>query len=123
MPWGARKVTNPVPIVQTTPSYTKTAIDARVQGVVWLQAIVRKDGRVDTFKVVQGLGYGLDEQAIQEISTNWRFRPGMLNGKPVDVLATIEVQFNLREKQDPDSGRDRQMQDLEQMHRRRLHTN
>ncbi len=89
-------VTNPVPIVQTTPSYTQAAQDAKVQGVVWLQAIIRKDGNVDSFKVIQGLGHGLEEQAIREIETNWRFRPGRLNGRPVDVFATIEVQFNLR---------------------------
>ena len=89
-------VSNPVPIVQTTPSYTDDAIKAKVQGVVWLQAIIRKDGSVDSFKVLRGLGHGLEEQAIQEIATNWRFRPGTLNGNPVDVLATIEVQFNLR---------------------------
>ena len=89
-------VSNPIPIVQTTPSYTDDAIKAKVQGVVWLQAIIRKDGSVDSFKVLRGLGHGLEEQAIQEIATNWRFRPGTLNGNPVDVLATIEVQFNLR---------------------------
>ena len=89
-------VSNPVPIVQTTPSYTDDAIKAKVQGVVWLQAIIRKDGSVDSFKVLRALGHGLEEQAIQEIASNWRFRPGTLNGNPVDVLATIEVQFNLR---------------------------
>lgn len=89
-------VSNPIPIVQTTPSYTDDAIKAKVQGVVWLQAIIRKDGSVDSFKVLRALGHGLEEQAIQEIATNWRFRPGTLNGNPVDVLATIEVQFNLR---------------------------
>ena len=120
---GSKSVTNPIPLVQTTPSYTKAALVAEVQGVVWLQAVIRKTGKVDSFKVIQGLGHGLDEQAIQEISTNWRFKPGMLDGKPVDVLATIEVQFNLRGKQEPDNGRDRQMQHLEQIHLRRLRTN
>jgi TonB family protein len=89
-------VTNPVPIRQTIPSYTDDAIKAKAQGVVLLQAIIRKDGRVTDFKVLRGLGYGLEEKAIEEIATNWKFRPGMLNGRPVDVLATIEVQFNLR---------------------------
>ena len=93
---GSKQVTNPVPLVQTTPSYTKAALVAEVKGVVWIQAVIRKTGKVDSFKVIRGLGHGLDEQAIQEISTNWRFKPGMLDGKPVDVLATIEVQFNLR---------------------------
>ena len=81
--------------MQSTPSYTQAAIDAKVQGVVWLQAIIRKDGNVDSFKVIQGLGHGLEEQAIREIETNWRFRPGMFDGKPVDVLVTIEIQFNI----------------------------
>ncbi len=94
--YGESEVTNPVPIVQTTPSYTQAAQAAKVQGVVWIQAIIRKDGRLDCFKVIRGLGHGLDEEAIREIETNWRFQPGRLNGKPVDVLATIEVQFNLR---------------------------
>ena len=89
-------ITNPEPILQTKPSYTDDAIRAKVQGVVVLQAVIRKDGRVDRFKVVRGLGYGLEERAIQEIATRWKFRPGTLNGRPVDVLATIEVQFNLR---------------------------
>lgn len=86
----------PVPIVQTTPSYTDDAIKAKVQGVVWLQGTITKEGRVTDLKVLRGLGYGLEERAIQEIAANWRFRPGTVNGKPVDVRATIEVQFNLR---------------------------
>lgn len=89
-------VTNPQILVQTTPKYTDDAIKAKVQGVVWLQAVIRRDGSVSDFKVLRGLGYGLEEQAIREIATNWKFRPGTLNGRPVDVLATIEVQFTLR---------------------------
>jgi protein TonB len=89
-------VTMPQILQQTTPSYTDDAIKSKVQGVIILQAVIRKDGTVDSFKVLRGLGYGLEEKAIQEIATNWRFRPGTLKGRPVDVLATIEVQFNLR---------------------------
>lgn len=89
-------VTNPVLVTQTIPSYTDEAIKAKAQGVVLLQAIIRRDGSVTDFKVLRGLGYGLEEKAIEEIATNWKFRPGTLNGRPVDVLATIEVQFNLR---------------------------
>lgn len=89
-------VTNPVVVNQTIPSYTDEAIKAKAQGVVLLQAIIRKDGRVTDFKVLRGLGYGLEEKAIEEIASNWKFLPGRYNGRPVDVLATIEVQFNLR---------------------------
>jgi TonB family protein len=89
-------VSNPIVLVQTTPSYTDEAIKGKVQGVVFLQAVIRKDGRADSFKVVRGLGYGLEESAIKEIAANWRFKPGMRNGRAVDVLATIEVTFTLR---------------------------
>lgn len=89
-------VTNPVVLVQTTPKYTDDAIKAKVQGVVFLQAVIRKNGRADSFKVIRGLGYGLEESAIREIATNWKFKPGMKDGREVDVLATIEVTFTLR---------------------------
>jgi len=88
-------VTNPQLLVKTTPSYTDDAVKAKVQGVVLLRAVIRKDGSVTDLEVLRGLGYGLDEKAIEEIATKWKFRPGTLNGKPVNVLATIEVMFNL----------------------------
>ena len=93
---GSGGVTMPQILQQTTPSYTHDAIEAKVGGVVILQAVIRKNGRVDNFKVLSGLGYGLEEKAIQEITNNWRFRPGTLHGRPVDVSTTIEVQFNFR---------------------------
>ncbi|MFZ0426528.1 MAG: energy transducer TonB [Acidobacteriota bacterium] len=89
-------VAAPVIIQQTMPAYTDEAIKAKAQGVVLLLATIRKDGRVTDFQVVRGLGYGLEEKAIEEIAANWRFRPGTKDGRPVDVRATIEVQFNLR---------------------------
>lgn len=88
-------VTNPVLLVKTTPSYTDEAVKAKVQGIVLLRAVIRKDGSVTDIEVLRGLGYGLDERAIEEIATQWKFRPGTLQGKPVNVLATIEVMFNL----------------------------
>ena len=59
-----------------------------------LQAIVRKDGKVDVLNLVRRLGLGLDENAIVALK-QWRFRPGMLNGKPVDVALNIEVRFTI----------------------------
>lgn len=88
-------VTNPTPIFMPLPMYTEAARKARVEGIVMLQAVVRKNGTVDSFRVVRGLGYGLDESAINTIATKWRFKPGTLNGQPVDVLANIEVSFRL----------------------------
>ncbi len=85
----------PVAIYQPLPAYTEEARKARAEGIVLIQAIIRKDGSVDSFKVLRGLGYGLDESAINTIATKWRFKPGTLNGTPVDVQANIEVSFRL----------------------------
>ncbi len=85
----------PIAIYQPLPAYTEEARKARAEGIVLIQAIIRRDGTVDSFKVLRGLGYGLDESAINTIATKWRFRPGTLNGTPVDVQANIEVSFRL----------------------------
>jgi len=77
------------------PAYTEEARKARVEGIVLIQAIVRKDGTVDGFRVLRSLGHGLDESAIHTIATKWRFKPGRFNGAPVDVQANIEVSFRL----------------------------
>ena len=95
-PMGYPGVVDPILLVKTTPTYTNEAIKAKVQGVVVLQALIRKNGRVDQASVLRGLGYGLEQQAIKEIVTNWRFRPATYQGNPVDLLATIEVTFSLR---------------------------
>ena len=63
-----------------------------------LQAVVRKNGTVDTFKLIRGPGHGLNEAAISTIREKWRFRPATLNGRPVDSRANIEVSFRLSEK-------------------------
>jgi protein TonB len=88
-------VTEPIPIYEPRPAYTEEARKARTEGVLVLQAIIRRDGTVDSFKVIKGLGYGLDESAINTIATKWKFKPGTLKGVPVDVLANIEVTFRL----------------------------
>ena len=44
--------------------------------------------------VVRSLGLGLDEKAIEAVN-KWKFRPGVKNGQPVAVQATIEVNFRL----------------------------
>ncbi len=88
-------VTPPTVIQRIEPQYSEEARKARYQGTVVLEAIVRRDGTCDILRIVRSLGFGLDENAIQALK-QWRFRPGMRNGVPVDVALNIEVNFNLR---------------------------
>jgi TonB family protein len=85
----------PVVLYQPMPFYTQAARDARAEGTVLLEAIVRKDGTVDGIKVLQGIGYGLDESAVSTIGKEWKFQPGTLNGQSVDVKIFIETSFRL----------------------------
>jgi protein TonB len=87
-------VTAPQLVSKVDPEYSEQARKSKYQGVVVLNLVVQRDGTVRDIKVVQPLGLGLDEKAIEAVK-QWRFRPGMKNGAPVDVAATIEVTFRL----------------------------
>jgi len=90
-------VETPQPIRQVKPKYTAEAMRAKVQGAVWLEAVVLPDGTVGDVKVVRSLdsNFGLDQEAIKA-AKQWRFRPGTRLGEPVAVLVTIELTFTLR---------------------------
>jgi protein TonB len=56
---------------------------------------VRSNGSVGDVKVLQGLGGGLDERAIEAVR-QWRFSPARRQGTPVDVIVEVAVEFKLR---------------------------
>ncbi|MDY7093458.1 MAG: energy transducer TonB [Acidobacteriota bacterium] len=88
-------VSAPVKISSPPPQYTEIARKARIQGVVIVQAIINKDGRVENVKVLKGLPMGLDQAAVDAIK-KWRFEPATLNGKPVTVYYNLTVNFTLQ---------------------------
>jgi TonB family protein len=52
------------------------------------------DGLAKNVQVIQGLGLGLDEKAVDAVG-RWQFKPGESNGVPVPILAKIEINFRL----------------------------
>lgn len=90
-------VTTPVVITQVRPQYTPDAMRAKVQGLVMVQCVVLPDGTVGDARIVRSLDpiFGLDQEAMTA-AKKWRFKPGLLNGKPVPVVVTIELSFTLR---------------------------
>ena len=90
-----REISEPVAIRSPLPSYTEQARNARARGVVVMQCIIRKDGTANNCKIIQELGYGLDESAINTIENKWRFKPGTSKGKPVDFLVEIETYYSI----------------------------
>ncbi len=76
------------------PQYSEEARNAKYSGSVMLSIVVTSDGRAADIKVIKSAGMGLDEKAIEAVQ-QWRFRPGMNHGVPVNVKAQIEVNFRL----------------------------
>lgn len=82
-------------ISSVEPKYPPLARGTRVQGDVLLAAVIGKDGRIENLRVVSGhpLLVGAAMNAVRQ----WRYRPTMLNGQPVEVDTTISVRFTLRQ--------------------------
>ena len=91
---SGRATTPPKLIYQVEPEFSEQARKAKYQGTVLLTIEVDTAGRATNIHVLQGLGLGLDEKAIEAVS-KWRFRPGLTNGRPVVTSATVEVNFRL----------------------------
>ncbi len=90
-------VKTPRPIREVEPRYTSEAMRAKVQGEVWLEAVVLPDGTVGDVTVLRSLDrlFGLDDEAIKA-AKQWRFLPGTRFGEPVAVLVTIAISFRIR---------------------------
>lgn len=76
-----------------TPEYPEAAHIAHIQGTVTLQGIIGKDGKLRSLKALAG-PEALQGSAIQAVQ-QWRYRPYLLNGQPVEVQTTINVIFKL----------------------------
>jgi TonB family protein len=85
----------PRPISLPHPRYPAKALEYLKSGSVRLTFVVAVDGTTQDIRVVRGLGYGMDEAAIEAVR-QCRFRPALRDGQPVPVMTTIEVQFGLR---------------------------
>jgi TonB family protein len=84
-------------IREVKPVYTPEAMRARIQGTVWLRAVVLASGEVGEVTVRKSLDeeHGLDVAAIDALK-QWTFKPGTKNGEPVAVEVTVEMTFTLK---------------------------
>jgi|SRR5580698_564433 protein TonB len=80
-------------IRQVTPVYPAIAKTAHVSGTVHLHAIISKDGSIEELTYLDGPP--LLMKAAMDAVHQWRYKPTMLNGEPVDVDTTISVVFTL----------------------------
>ena len=78
---------------QVTPDYPGIAKSAHVSGTVTLHAIISKDGSIEKLEYVSGPPL-LMTSAMSAVK-EWKYRPTMLNGQPVEVDTTVQVVFSL----------------------------
>ena len=82
-------------ISRIEPRYPRIALETKTEGTVRLNAIISRDGRITALDVLSGHPF-LVKAALDAVR-QWRYRPTLLNGEPVEVETSITVIFRLRE--------------------------
>jgi len=80
-------------IKDLSPVYPDIAKQARVQGIVILEAIIDPQGNVTNVRVLRSIPL-LDQSAIEAVK-QWKYEPTLLNGVPVPIVMTVTVNFAL----------------------------
>ncbi len=87
-------VAPPRKIKDVAPVYPQQARDARISGIVIIDAVIGTDGAVKDARILRG--QQLLNQAALDAVTQWVFTPTLLNGAPVEVLMSVTVSFQLQ---------------------------
>jgi len=80
-------------VKKVPPQYPQDAKDQHIQGVVVLKAVINKEGNVSNLELVSGHPM-LAPGAIEAVK-QWKYRPYLLNGEPVEVESQVQVNFTL----------------------------
>jgi TonB family protein len=80
-------------ITKVAPEYPADAREARIQGVVILGVIINKEGNVESIQLISG--HPMLAPAAIEAVKQWKYKPYLLNGNPVEVDTQIQVNFTL----------------------------
>jgi periplasmic protein TonB len=78
---------------KVNPTYPPLARQARIQGVVLLQAEISKDGNIINLQLISG--HPMLAPAAIEAVKQWKYKPYLLNGEPVEVETQVQVNFTL----------------------------
>jgi protein TonB len=80
-------------VQRVEPVYPGVALRARIQGTVTLAAIISREGNIENLKLISG--HPLLVPAAIDAVKQWRYRPYMLSGEPLEVETTIIVNFHV----------------------------
>lgn len=88
------EIQSPALVRRVAPVYPELAVDAQMEGVVILEAIVGRDGRVDEVQVLRSIP--LLDNAAKAAVMQWQYSPLLLNGRPERFIVTVTVSFRLQ---------------------------
>ena len=99
----AEKAPDVMPSLANLPDFLRNNIhypfrakEEGVSGKVWVNFIIDEEGKILSAQILQGAGYGFDEEALRVIKLMPKWKPGMKNGKPVKVSFTQPITFSMQ---------------------------
>ncbi len=92
---GTEGLVAPRQLTTELPEYTDEAKAQRIEGDVYIEAVVRKDGTVAEPKLIRGLpDEELNRRALEAVR-HWTFEPGMKDEEPIDVIALFTITYRI----------------------------
>ncbi len=84
-----------VPLVKIPPVYPLRAIRRGIEGVVDVEFIITKKGRIEQPKIIKALPEKIFDQSVLNCVSRWKFKPGTVEGIPVNTRASTTIRFKL----------------------------
>ena len=88
-------VVGPKAVYSPTARYPQSALQDRISGEVFMEAVVDETGRVQSVRVTRSVRPDLDDSAVATLKT-WRFDPARKDGQAMAAQVTITLTFNVR---------------------------
>ena len=84
-----------IPLVQVEPKYPSQALSRKIEGYVVIRLQVTKEGTVSDVEVIDAKPKGIFEREAIRAAWRYKFKPKLVDGKPVEQVATLPFEFNL----------------------------
>lgn len=94
--WGTNDLDRPLtPLVRIPPPYPLRAKRRGIEGWVRVKFLVLKTGKVGRIKILEAEPEEIFDNSVRRCVSSWNFKPGTVEGEPVDVWAETVVRFKL----------------------------
>jgi len=84
-----------IALVQPKPNYPAQALSRKIEGWVMVRFNITKEGTVDSVEVVDSKPKGVFEREAVRAAWRYKFKPKLVDGKPVEQVATLPFEFTL----------------------------